>query len=449
MRTLCTGTLINSWINNDLPLKFTIMIESLYQNFLESGKVSTDTRQISPGAIFFALKGPNFNANKLADEALEKGAVLAVIDDKTYQKDERFVLVDDVLTTLQELAHHHRQQLSIPVIGLTGSNGKTTTKELIDAVLSRKYNTLATKGNLNNHIGVPLTLLSITAAHEIAIIEMGANHQKEIEALSAIADPSHGLITNIGKAHLEGFGGLEGVKKGKSELYKHLQANGGTVFINSNNPTLMSMKDWFESPVFYPNSGDYYHCSLVGSTPVLKVRSETGHIITTNLVGAYNFENIATALCIGKYFEVPAEEADAAIAAYDPQNNRSQLIKKGETTIIMDAYNANPNSMEGALENLKGVTGPKWVVLGDMKELGEDSRKEHTAIGELLKGMDLDAIFLLGPEMKAARDVCPQAQHFIDKTALKEALKAADSNGKTILLKGSRSMGLEEVIDAL
>lgn len=425
------------------------MIESLYQNFLESGKVSTDTRQITSGAIFFALKGPNFNANLLADEALDKGASFVVIDEEKYKKDDRYILVDNVLKTLQQLAHHHRKQLSIPIIGLTGSNGKTTTKELIDAVLSRKYKTQATKGNLNNHIGVPLTLLSITEDHEIAIVEMGANHQKEIEALSAIVDPTHGLITNIGKAHLEGFGGIEGVKKGKSELYKHLQANGGTVFINSNNPILMSMESWFEQPIFYPNSGDYYHCSLVEASPVLKIRTETSEIIATRLVGGYNFENIATALCIGKFFKVPAREAANAIETYDPQNNRSQLIKKGATTIIMDAYNANPNSMEGALENLKSVAGPKWVVLGDMKELGDDSYKEHVALGQRLHGMDLEAIFLLGPEMRAAFDSCPNAQYFEDKSRLKEALKSVNSEGKTVLLKGSRSMGLEEVIDAL
>ncbi len=425
------------------------MIESLYQNFLESGKVSTDTRQIAPGAVFFALKGPNFNANKLAGEALEKGASYAVIDEEKYQTDDRCILVDDVLTTLQDLAHHHRKQLKIPVIGLTGSNGKTTTKEILHAVLSQKFNTLSTRGNLNNHIGVPLTLLSITGQHEMAIIEMGANHQKEIEKLAAIANPSHGFITNIGKAHLEGFGGLEGVKKGKSELYKHLLSNNGTVWINSNNPILMSMKDWFEKPLLYPNQGDYYHCELAGTTPTLSVRTESGNTFSTHLIGAYNFENIAVALCIGKFFGVPYAAAESAVAAYDPTNNRSQIVRKGNTTFLMDAYNANPNSMAGALANLGNYAGLKWVVLGDMKELGADSAQEHAVIGQILKDMELEEIFLIGPEMKKAKDACPRARYFTDRDELISALQASDREGRTILFKGSRSMGLEKVAEAI
>jgi UDP-N-acetylmuramoyl-tripeptide--D-alanyl-D-alanine ligase len=426
------------------------MVESLYQNFLKSGKVSSDTRKIEPDAIFFALKGPNFNANALADEALEKGASLVVIDEEKYRKDDRYLLVDDVLKTLQDLAHYHRKQLKIPVIGLTGSNGKTTTKELIHAVLSKKYATISTRGNLNNHIGVPLTLLSITDKHEMAIIEMGANHQGEIAALSAIAEPSHGFITNIGKAHLEGFGGIEGVIKGKSELYHHLIRHDGVVWINSNNPILMNMSKRFKEPLFYPNDGDFYHCRLVGTAPTLTLETETGRMIKTQLIGPYNFENIAVALCIGKYFEVPSEDAATAVEEYNPQNNRSQLVKKEGKTIIMDAYNANPNSMAGALDNLHHSEGTyKWAILGDMKELGEDSRKEHEMIGEKLQSMNLEKIFLLGPEMKAAARACPEALHFEDKTALKEYLKTCDSTNRTILLKGSRSMGLEDCLDVL
>ncbi len=425
------------------------MIESLYVNFLHSGKVSTDTRRISPGAIFFALKGPNFNANALASEALEKGASLAVIDEPEYREDDRYVLVDDVLETLQELARYHRKQLTIPVIGLTGSNGKTTTKELIQAVLSKKYKTLATQGNLNNHIGVPLTILSVTKEHEMAIIEMGANHQKEIEKLSSIADPSHGLITNIGKAHLEGFGGIEGVIKGKSELYHHLKENGGTVFMNSGNPILMKMKDWFKEVFLYPGKDDYYHCELVSTSPVLQLKTGDGHLVDTHLIGGYNFENIAAALCIGKFFGVPARDAEQAVAEYDPQNNRSQVVKKGSVTIIMDAYNANPDSMKSALENLAANPGSKWAVLGDMKELGEDSRSEHAAIGHQLAAMDLDHIFLVGPEMKAAADTCPKAEYFTSKADLKKALSEHQPANCTILFKGSRSMGLEEATEVI
>lgn len=425
------------------------MIESLYQNFLKSGKVSTDTRDLPAGAIFFALKGPNFNANQLAEQALSKGASLAVIDEAAYKKDERYILVDDVLKTLQRLARHHRDQLKIPVIGLTGSNGKTTTKELIHAVLSQKFNTWSTRGNLNNHIGVPLTLLSIRPEHEMAIIEMGANHQKEIEALSAIANPSHGFITNIGKAHLEGFGGIEGVKKGKSELYKHLISNGGTVWINSNSEKLMSMKDWFESPLFYPNKGDYYHCELVETAPFLVLRTEYGHTVKTHLTGAYNFENIAVALCIGKFFGVPAEDAERAVAAYDPSNNRSQILRKKNALFIMDAYNANPNSMEGALDNLSNMSGVKWAVLGDMKELGEDSRHEHEVIGKKLCEMDLEQIWLIGPEMRSAADVCKKARYYTNREDMIADMRKESLDGRTILFKGSRSMSLEKVAESL
>lgn len=426
------------------------MLETLYQNFLESGKVSTDTRKIEPGSIFFALKGPNFNANALAEEALGKGAVRAVIDEEEFRKDERFILVDDVLTTLQDLARHHRKHLKIPVIGLTGSNGKTTTKELIHAVLGKKFNVLATRGNLNNHIGVPLTILSITPAHEIAIIEMGANHQGEIAALSDIAAPSHGLITNIGKAHLEGFGGIEGVIRGKSELYQYLIKNDGVVWINSNSPELFNMSKRFKEPLFYPNEGDYYHCQLLATSPTLRLKAESGQEIQTLLVGSYNFENIVAALCIGKYFEVPSSLAEQAVSEYNPQNNRSQLVRKDGKLIIMDAYNANPSSMAGALENLESSEGKyKWAILGDMKELGSDSTMEHTEIGKKLKTMSLEKIFLVGPEMKAAASACPQAEYFADKASLKQRLRSENAEGRTILLKGSRSMGLEECLEDL
>lgn len=426
------------------------MIQELYSHFLKSGKVSTDTRKIEEGSIFFALKGPNFNANKLAHEAIEKGAVLAVIDERAYEKDDRYFLVDDVLTALQDLARFHRQHLSIPFIGLTGSNGKTTTKELIHAILSKKYNVVATKGNLNNHIGVPLTVLSVNDSHEMAIIEMGANHVGEIANLCSIALPSHGLITNIGKAHLEGFGGIEGVIRGKSELYHHLIQSDGVAWINSQNEILSNMAKRFKAPLFYPAEGDFYHCELISDEPSLKIKAENEEIITTQLIGKYNFENIAVALCIGKYFEVDDKKANKAVAEYSPQNNRSQVIKKGSNTIILDAYNANPNSMSSALENLaKTKSDNKVAILGDMKELGESSAEEHQKIGTLLMQLGINQVYLFGPEFKAAVSEIKGAFHTKDKKELKEKLSETSFQDSTILIKGSRSMSLEEVVDLL
>ncbi|MBY0432582.1 MAG: UDP-N-acetylmuramoyl-tripeptide--D-alanyl-D-alanine ligase, partial [Cyclobacteriaceae bacterium] len=358
----------------------------LYQKYLESGKVSTDTRQITSGSVFFALKGPTFNANEFAAEALAKGARYAVVDDARYALDSRYILVNDGLTALQELASYHRSQLTIPVIGLTGSNGKTTSKELVNAVLSKKFKTFATQGNLNNHIGVPLTLLSVNSTHEIAIVEMGANHVGEIASLSTIANPTHGFITNIGKAHIGTFGGFENIIRGKSELYQHLINRDGTVFINSQNPILANMAKRFKKPVFYPAKGDYYHCELLSSDPYLLIRTETGQEINTQLMGAYNFENIAVALCIGKFFGVNESHANEAVTSYVPGNMRSQVIKKATNTVLLDAYNANPSSMEAAITNLAKMKADRKVaILGDMYELEEESEAEHARIGTVLK----------------------------------------------------------------
>ncbi len=423
------------------------MIEALYQYFLKSRKVSTDTRKIEPDSIFFALKGPNFNANEFAAEALKKGASLAVIDEEKYKTDDRFFLVDDVLSSLQALANHHRQQLNIPIIGLTGSNGKTTSKELVANVLSKKFKICATKGNLNNHIGVPLTLLSIAEDHDIAIVEMGANHVGEIAALCKIAEPTHGFITNIGKAHIEGFGGFEGIIRGKSELYQHLILTNGTVWINSQNEILSNMAKRFENPYFYPASNDYYHCKFIDASPYVRIETENQQV-QTQLIGSYNFENIAVALCIGKFFEVPALEAEQAVKDYNPSNNRSQIIKKGSITIILDAYNANPSSMEKALENLEAMSvGEKAVILGDMKELGETSTQEHEQVGKLLSQMSLSKIFLYGPEIEPAKSHIPSAFHTINKSELSEMISKQSFDNTTILIKGSRSMGLETLLE--
>lgn len=424
------------------------MIANLYQHYLKSRKISTDTRYIQEGAIFFALKGPNFDANGFASEALEKGAAIAVIDDEKYKQDDRYFLVKDVLETLQTLARHHRDQLNIPVISLTGSNGKTTTKELINAVLSQKYNVLATKGNLNNHIGVPLTILSIQEDHEMAIIEMGANHIGEIQQLCEIANPTHGMITNIGKAHLEGFGGYEGVIRAKSELYHHLIQSTGVVWINSQNDVLRNMAKRFSNPLLYPAEGDYYHCEFIDASPFVELKTEKGNLITTQLVGKYNFENIAAALCIGKYFEVPAEAAERAVAEYSPQNNRSQIIKKGSNTIILDAYNANPSSMASAIENIAQMKAEKKVViLGDMKELGPESDQEHEKLGAELSGKKLTDIYLCGQLIQPAQKHLGRAHYFQNKADLIEALRKETFQDTVILIKASRSLGLEEVVE--
>ena len=426
------------------------MIASLYDKYLSCAGISTDTRNISPDTLFFALKGPNFNANAYAGEALEKGAKYAVIDEEKYQKDQRFILVEDGLKTLQQLAHHHRKQLKIPFLGINGTNGKTTTKELVSAVLSKKYKTHATKGNLNNHIGVPLTLLSIHADTEIAVIEMGANKVGDIAELCQIAAPTHGLTTNIGKAHLEGFGGFEGAVRGESELYHYLIQSGGTAFINSQDPILANMSKRFEKPLFYPAQQDYFHCELLGADPFIVYRDEHQHQIHTQLLGTYNFNNIAAALCIGKYFEVPVEAANAAVKAYKPANKRSEVVKKGSNTIILDAYNANPDSMKAAIENLQHMQAVrKVVILGDMYELGDDTEKEHQALGQLLNNAVLAQILLCGKHMQAAAAACPQAEYFADKKALEAYVQNYMFENTTVLIKASRGMALETLLEKM
>lgn len=422
--------------------------EALYGHFLECGSVSTDTRKIIPGSIFFALKGDRFNANEFAQQALEKGAQYVVLDDAQYAVNDHCIVVDNVLEALQKLARHHRGRLKIPVIGLTGSNGKTTTKELLNAVLSKKYKTYSTKGNLNNHIGVPLTLLSIDTSIEIAVVEMGANHLGEIALLCDIANPTHGLITNIGKAHIGTFGGFENIIRAKSELYQHLITKKGTVFINSQNDILANMAKRFKGPLFYPSEGDYYHCELLGADPFVKIKTESGEAVQTNLIGTYNFENIAAALCVGKYFDVGPGLSNLALAEYLPGNMRSQLIKKESNTIIMDAYNANPSSMHAAIENLAAMKGDRKVlILGDMFELEEEAEKEHRSIGQLLRRNTFDKVYLCGHLMKAAKEEFQPALHYETKDLLIEELKRNPLKDSTILIKASRGIGLETVLE--
>ncbi|GHM99324.1 UDP-N-acetylmuramoyl-tripeptide--D-alanyl-D-alanine ligase [Cytophagales bacterium WSM2-2] len=426
-----------------------IEIQELYKKYLECGVVCTDTRQIVKGSIFFALKGPTFNANTFAREALDKGAAYAVVDESAFADNEKCLLVNDGLQALQQLASHHRSQLKIPVIGLTGSNGKTTSKELLNAVLRKKYKTFATKGNLNNHIGVPLSILAIDTSIEIAVIEMGANHVGEIADLSKIANPTHGFITNIGKAHTGMFGGFENVIRAKSELYQHLISNRGQVFINSQNLILKNMAKRFDSPLFYPAAGDYYHAQLISADPFVRFKAENGDEVQTQIVGSYNFENIASALCIGKFFKVDAKLANEAIANYKPENMRSQVVTKGTNIIILDAYNANPSSMAAAIENLASMkASKKVVVLGDMYEL-ENPEAEHQAIGKLIAEKRIDEVFLVGKFFKAALSEIPQARYFESKQLLIEDLKSHPVSHSTILVKASRGIGLEGVLDFL
>lgn len=425
-----------------------VSIESLYQLFLKSPNVSTDTRKIEAGSIFFALKGPSFNANAFAEEALAKGASYAVIDEPAYDKSEKTLLVKDTLVALQELAKYHRSQLSIPIIGLTGSNGKTTSKELLNAVLSKKFRTLATKGNLNNHIGVPLTILEIDKTIEVAIIEMGANHLGEIALLSSIATPTHGFITNIGKAHIGTFGGFENIIRGKSELYQHLITAEGIVFINSQNPILANMAKRFKSPVFYPAKGDYYSCELVEADPFVKIKAENGAVISTQITGGYNFENMAAALCIGKYFGVAETDANQAISEYVPGNMRSQIVRKGTNTIILDAYNANPSSMQAAIENLASMNAEKKVaIVGDMFELEDEAEGEHRSLGNLLKEKNFEAVYLCGKLSRFAKEEFPLSNYFEKKELLIEELKKNPIEQATVLIKASRGIGLETVLE--
>lgn len=425
-------------------------IQKLYSRYLESRRVSTDTRKIVPGSIFFALKGDKFNANEFAAQALEKGAAYAVIDEEKYATSNKCIVVSDVLTTLQELAAYHRQQLTIPVIGLTGSNGKTTSKELVNAVLAKKFKTYATQGNLNNHIGVPLTLLAIDESIEIAVVEMGANHLGEIALLCKIADPTHGFITNIGKAHIGTFGGFENIIRAKSELYQHLITKGGIAFINSRSEILANMAKRFKEPILYPSKSDFYHCELVDADPFVRVKAENGEIIQANLIGAYNFENIATALCIGKYFKVDPSKANEAISEYQPSNMRSQLVKKEGNTIILDAYNANPSSMKVAIENMAAMKGGnKVLILGDMFELEEEAEAEHRGIGKLLGKHVFEKVLLCGRLMKFAKAEYPAASLFETKDELVISLKNNPVRDSIILVKASRGVGLETVVEYL
>lgn len=430
-------------------------IQELYTIYLSHPNLCTDTRKTTDGCLFFALKGDHFDANTFASQALENGAAFAVIDDAKYKTNSQFLLVEDTLTALQQLATHHRKQLKIPFIGLTGSNGKTTTKELINSVLSEKFKTSATKGNLNNHIGVPLSVLEISNDIELAIIEMGANHQKEIEMLSQICQPNFGLITNIGKAHLEGFGGIEGVKKGKGELYDFLQAHGGTVFINQDSPALNEMagKRSFNKIITYGTSNSSkIKGELIDNNPYLKIKwtanNET-HEVLSQLTGTYNFENMLAAVAIGLEFGLTPNQINKGISNYAPKNNRSQITKTEKNTVIGDYYNANPSSMVLAIENISKLQADKKVViLGDMFEVGETVEEEHLNVLKKANSYNFDQVILIGKEFKK-QSLNGNALFFEDTTQAFEYLKEHPINDALILVKGSRSMKLEKLMELL
>lgn len=421
-------------------------IEQLHSLFLTCNAACTDTRKIQKNDIFFALKGDNFNGNTYAKKALKLGAKYVIIDEIEYQISEKTILVDNVLKTLQELASYHRTFLNIPVIGLTGSNGKTTTKELINAVLSQEYKTTATIGNLNNHIGVPLTLLSMDKNTQIGIVEMGANHQKEIEFLCDIAKPDYGYITNFGKAHLEGFGGIKGVIKGKSELYDYLLENNKLVFVNSND-TVQIEKTKHMNRFSFGNNIEETNVSVnfIKAQPFVTCSYNTIEI-QTQLIGDYNFNNIAAAVTIGHYFKVDDTAIKTAIENYIPTNNRSQIIEKEANKIILDAYNANPTSMQAALLNFEKQSGHKVAILGDMFELGHEAKIEHQNIADLAISLNIDQIIFVGENFYQSKLSNRKSTKYNSFSDFESGYDLSKLKNSVILIKGSRGMALERTL---
>lgn len=420
-------------------------LTSLYNLYLKHPSIQTDTRKLVPGDLFFALKGPHFDGHLFAAKSLELGAAYAVIDEEAYRSDERMILVDDVLGTLQQLARHHRDQFRIPFIAITGSNGKTTTKELLRAVLSTTYTTYATEGNLNNHIGIPLTLLKIRPDVQMAVIEMGANHQQEIAGYCKIVNPTHGLITNIGKAHLEGFGGLEGVRKGKGELFDHLRSTGGTAFACADFDYFRDMTAGIREVIWYGSGpGNFARARVIGSFPFLELEADHAGVVSTQLVGDYNLYNVLAALTMGAYFKVSAQKAGDAIAAYRPSNARSQLLRMGTNTVVLDAYNANPSSMKAAIENFAASPGGKKVLLlGAMMELGPESIHEHQKLVDLIGHYDWEKVVLVGGDF--ARIQHPYL-FLADAEAAKKWVESQHFDDASLLIKGSRSITMEKIL---
>ncbi len=424
-------------------------IAQLYQRFLESDGVSTDTRSIQSNQLFFALSGPSFNGNKFAVQAIDKGASLAIIDDPAYEIPEKTVLVEDSLKALQDLANHHRRQFDIPVLGITGSNGKTTTKELLTEVIRKKYKTHSTEGNLNNHIGVPLTLLSMPLNIEFAIIEMGANRQGDIHSYCLIAEPNLGLITNIGKAHLEGFGGLKGVEKGKTELFRFIEKYEGAVFYRKEDPILPKHVENLKSWSYGESSKcDFEYQASEGESFMAfsAIRNGSKTEIISNLTGKYNFYNAMAAAAIGEQYGISIEIIKEAIENYFPDNNRSEVVQQDNYQIILDAYNANPTSMDLALENLASINAERRIaILGEMNEIGDDSNQEHRAVIELAMKLGIDQLVLVGAQFKDL--AVENGIAYFDKVeSAREYFNSIDKDGSVILVKGSRSNQLEKLL---
>lgn len=430
-------------------------ISELYQIFLQCPRITTDSRNCPQNSIFFALKGENFNGNSFARTALEKGCSYAIIDEKEYYEDgnKKMILVDNTLETLQKLANYHRRQLGVKIIAITGTNGKTTTKELIATILSEVHNVLYTQGNLNNHIGVPLTLLQMTNRHNLAVIEMGANHPGEIKELTNIVEPNFGIITNVGKAHLEGFGSFEGVLHTKGELFDFLRGReDNTVFINNENKYINSIADGLLKIKYGTEDGLYVNGELISSDPFMSFRWKAGKNgeyteVKTHLIGAYNFENAMAAVAIGRFFGVDAKHIKLALENYLPSNNRSQFKKTQNNNLIIDAYNANPTSMTAALANFNKIQAEnKMLILGDMRELGVESLSEHQNIIDLIVEYGFKNVILVGSQFAETRN---NFDCFPNVMALSDFLKKNCPIGKTILIKGSNGVHLEKIIDLL
>lgn len=421
-------------------------ISTFYPLFLKAKGVTIDSRKVEAGDVFFAFSGENFDAATLAEDAADKGATAVIVENEKYQNLSRQIFyVPSALKFLQDLASHHRQQLKIPIIALTGSNGKTTTKEIIHAVLSKKYHVQFTQGNLNNHIGVPLTLLSINDTHEMAVVEMGANHQKEIEFLCEIARPTLGYITNFGKAHLEGFGGVEGVIKGKSELYNYLQNHKQKILLNENDPVQVEKTAEYPHVItFGKNSSDYFFSEVNERNFVgLSFKDQKA---LSKLTGAYNFTNLCAAASLGLYFGLNFLQIKDAIETYQPQNMRSQIMQKGGKTLVIDTYNANPSSMVEALKNFSRFKGSKTIIIGDMLELGDESEAEHVAILHIAESLGFDEIITVGPNFKQINTI---SRAYENTAQLKSALQVGPLGSKNILLKASRGIALEGVLDCI